>query len=196
MSKIILLLFMLCRCVAANAQTSLDGAAINLSGFAGKKLLYVVMPVNTDTALVNQIERFQKKFGDKVQVIAIVKPGTNRLAVRSAISKVMDSGMIVTEGIASRKENSSQRESVMEWISEKRRISAESEQNEVGSKYFISEDGRLYVMLGADVSFDSPLMMSIVNARVAKAIYQEDPSLSPEQINEAKPGINQKQVSN
>jgi hypothetical protein len=182
MNKFFLLLVVILNGALASAQTSLDGKAINLSGFNGKKILYIVVPEIIDTALVNQIGRFQKQFGDKVQVIAIVKPGTSGQVVRSSMSKAIDSGMIVTAGIAARRQNSPERESVVEWISEKRRASAESELKEAGSKYFISEDGRLYAMLGPDMSLDNPLISSIVNAVVPKAIYQNDPSLSSEQI--------------
>lgn len=189
MNKLILLLFIILTGGIAAAQTSLEGSQIDLSGFSGKKLLYIVMPEKTDTGLVNQIERFQKKYGDQVQVIGIVKQGTNYLQARSMMSKVIDKGMVVTEGIAARKQNSPQRESVLEWISEKRRASVESEQKEAGSKYFISEDGRLYATLGADMSLDSPLMPSIVNTTLAKAVYQEDPSLSPQKGATDKPGV-------
>ncbi len=121
MNKIIVWLLIILTAGTASAQTNLDGASINLSGFTGKKLLYVVMPQQTDTGLVNQIERFQKQYGDKVQVIGMVKPGTTRSQARTFFNKVIDSGMVVTEGITARRANSAQRESVMEWISEKKK---------------------------------------------------------------------------
>jgi hypothetical protein len=156
------------------------GQAIDLDNYAGKKLLYIVLPITPDTAVTNQVERFQKKFSDKVVVLGLVNlEGKAADTITRQYSKLVNAGMLLSEGLKRRKAGSTQRTSVIEWICEKRSAAAENEQKEIGSKYFISEDGRLYAMLGADVPLDSPLMPSIVNTTVAKAIYQEDPSITP-----------------
>jgi hypothetical protein len=161
-----------------NKATSLvTGQVIELDSYAGKKLLYIVLPITPDTALSNQVERFQKKFSDKVVVFGLVNlRGKAADTIKQQYNKLVNAGMLLSEGVKNRHAGSGQRTSVMEWVCEKR---SASEQREIGSKYFISEDGRLYAMLGADVSLDSPLMPSIVNTTVAKAVYQEDPSVTP-----------------
>jgi len=157
-----------------------NGRAIDLDNYAGKKLLYIILPMTPDTALINQVERFQMKFSNKIVVIGLVNlKGKAADTITRQYSKLVNEGMLLSEGLKRRNAGSTQRTSVIEWICEKRSASAENERKEIGSKYFISEDGRLYATLGADVSLDSPLMPSIVNTPVAKAIYQEDPSITP-----------------
>lgn len=166
---------------AKNKPASLvTGQAIDLDGYAGKKLVYIILPTTPDTALINQVERFQNKFSEKVVVLGLVNlKGKAADTVRQQYSKLVNAGILLSEGLKRRNAGSAQRTSVMEWICEKRSASPENEQKEIGSKYFISEDGRLFAMLGADVPLDSPLMPSIVNTTVVKAIYQEDPSITP-----------------
>lgn len=166
---------------AGNKATSLvTGQVIDLDSYADKKLLYIILPIIPDTALNNQVERFQKKYSGKVVVLGLVSlRGKTADTVKQQYSKLVNAGMLLSEGLKNRHAGSAQRTSVLEWICEKRSASVENEQREIGSKYFISEDGRLYAMLGADVSLDSPLMPSIVNTTVAKAVYQEDPSVTP-----------------
>ncbi len=55
----------------------------------------------------------------------------------------------------------------------------------MGSKYFISEDGRLFATLGPDMSLDAPLVYTLVHAQMPKAVFQEDPSISPNKVVEA-----------
>lgn len=166
---------------ARNKPTSLvTGQAIDLDNYAGKKILYIILPITPDTALSNQVERFQKKFSEKVVVLGLVNlKGKAADTITQQYSKLVNAGMLLSEGLKRRNASSAQSTSVIEWICEKRSASLENDQKEIGSKYFISEDGRLYAMLGADVPLDSPLMTSIVNTTVAKAIYQEDPSITP-----------------
>ncbi len=135
MNKLLFLICILIGGVAA-AQTNLDDQAINLKNFTGKKLLYVVMPDKSDTSLLNQIQRFQQKYSEKVQVIALVTPNGNRLSFKTSLSKIADSGAVLSEGIKSRRANSPERESIMEWITEKRMSSAESAEKRIRLQIF------------------------------------------------------------
>lgn len=155
--------------------------AIDVESYTDRKLVYIVLPAEPDTALTGQIERFQQRFEGKVKVIGLVSlEGKNEDTLARRYARLSQAGVLLSEGIKQRKEGSPQRTSVMEWVCEKRRALQESEQKEVGSKYFISEDGRLYAVLGADMPLDHPLMSSIVYATMPTAVYQEDPSLSPQ----------------
>ncbi|PSL40836.1 hypothetical protein CLV51_1241, partial [Chitinophaga niastensis] len=83
MNRIFILIMICCcgayYCSAQQALTTLDGQLLNLDAYAGKKLLYIVMPLDKDTAILGQITRFQNNYAGKIQVIALVGTGNNSL---------------------------------------------------------------------------------------------------------------------
>ncbi|PSL40813.1 hypothetical protein CLV51_1251, partial [Chitinophaga niastensis] len=83
MNRIFILIMIYCcsahYCNAQRALTTLDGQLLNLDAYAGKKLLYIVMPLDEDTAILGQITRFQNNYAGKIQVIALVGTGNNSL---------------------------------------------------------------------------------------------------------------------
>ncbi len=90
-------------------------------------------------------------------------------AVKNVYQKSTQSGVLVSEGIKTRNANSEQRESVLEWITEKKEKRSVDDLDETGNKYFISEDGRLFATLGVETSLDDPIVSAIINTKVPQA---------------------------
>jgi hypothetical protein len=70
---------------------------------------------------------------------------------------------------------------VIQWITS-RSNNRQADRYATGSKYFIAEDGRLYAQAGKDVNLDAPIIKSIINVNVPKAVMRK--------IYEAKPASN------
>jgi hypothetical protein len=61
-------------CVAQSAATLTDinNNSITIESLAGKKIIITILPLQEDSSVVNQLVRFQNKFGDSVKIIGLV----------------------------------------------------------------------------------------------------------------------------
>ncbi|WP_160715070.1 hypothetical protein [Chitinophaga solisilvae] len=143
-----LLMILLCYTGHCFAQTS----APDLQQYAGKRLLYIILPAIEDTSLNNQLLRFRQQYKDTMPVIALC-PAVSR--------QLEEAGVVFTAGFP-RTGTKDPRQSVLEWLTGRM-------PSITGSKYFISEDGRLYAHLGPDIPLDLPLVRGIVLAAVPKS---------------------------
>lgn len=154
---------------AQTTLTTLDGQQLHLDAYAGKKLLYIVMPLNEDTAISGQITRFQNKYASKIQVIALVGTGNDsRAGLPQNYQGLTANGIVCTQGMTMR-DSSDPKSDVLAWITGMKN-GASADAAPTGSKYFISEDGTLYATLGPEISLDYAIVYSMVNMQVPKII--------------------------
>jgi hypothetical protein len=153
---------------SAKSFTDVNNKNIDIDSLQGTKLLIIVLPARTDTALNNQLLRFQKTYAQKVKVIGLVsvQAGTpSKESYATTYDSATKAGVIVSEGITSTTKADNERASVLQWMTS-RSNSRQQDRYAVGSKYFLSEDGRLYAQLGKATSLDDPLVKCIVNTKV------------------------------
>ena len=154
---------------AQTTLTTLDGQQLHLDAYAGKKLLYIVMPPNEDTAISGQLTRFQNNYAGKIQVIALVGTGNDsRAGLPQNYQGLMANGIVCTPGITVRN-SSDPKLDVLAWIT-RMKNGASADAAPAGSKYFISEDSTLYATLGPEISLDYAIVYSMVNMQVPKII--------------------------
>jgi hypothetical protein len=152
--------------------TDLNNKSTCVDSLQGRKLLIIVLPSQKDTALNNQLLKFQKAYGQKVTLIGLVSMQTGdptKEIYKQTYDDASREGMLVTEGIPVDAKATDQRQSVLQWISSKsndRRVN----RFVTGSKYFISETGRLYAQLGNNTPLDDPLVKCIINTKVPAAV--------------------------
>src|SRR5690242_18741124 len=101
----------------------INNKATAIDSLEGIKLLIIVLPSQTDTAISNQLLRFQKNYAQKVKVIALVPPvqsgTTSKELYATNYEAVSKSGVIVSEGIAGTEKTDNERASVIQWLSGK-----------------------------------------------------------------------------
>jgi hypothetical protein len=182
MKKILLILLTGVLYINSNSQTVRSISDVNdktfvIDSLKGAKLLIIVLPAQTDTALNNQLLRFQKIYEQKVKVIALVnvQPGMpSRENYATAYSEASRLGVIVTEGIKANEKADNERASIIQWMTG-RSNDRQKDRYAVGAKYFLSEEGRLYAHLGKATSLDDPLVKCIINTKVPTARMREAP---------------------
>jgi hypothetical protein len=170
---------------AIRSITDINNRNTSIDSLKGTKLLIIVVPSQTDTAISNQLLRFQKNYAQKVKVIALVpvQTGTTSKELYAAYyDSVSQSGVIVSEGIAGTEMPDNERASMIQWLSGK---SNDRQQDRfvTGSKYFLSEEGRLYAQLGIETSLDDPLIKCIINTNVPAAGFKEDTMIKKDLTN-------------
>lgn len=174
MTKILLYLFLLVggSALSSRGQTpgyvmTIANQPVHLDTMDGRKLLIVILPAQPDTGLTGQLVRFQTRHSRQVRVFAIVAAGTGALAAASptGYGKLPAFGITVTEGIADNAAVGGPRSGLLQYLSRKSRNRLTDRFAE-GSKYFLSEKGRLFAQLGRNGSLDSPQADYIVQTHV------------------------------
>jgi len=189
MKKIFILLlgwFMLIDSYAQTAESIIDinDKAIKIDSLQGKKIILIILPVVKDTAIINQLLRFQKKYEKQVQVIGLVNTQsgeTTKEFYKNTYGDASTAGITISEGIQPVEKVADERKSVIQWISS-RNNNRQLDRFATGSKYFISENGRLYAQLGKNTSLDDPFVKCIVNTQVPTAVtkVKEAPVPTPD----------------
>lgn len=164
--------------------TDVNDKTTTIDSLKGKKLLIIVLPSQTDTALNTQLLRFQKMYAQKVKVIGLVnvQPGaTSKEFYATTYAAAARSGVIVSEGIVNTEKADNERASVIQWMTSTSN-NRQKDRYAIGTKYFLSEDGRLYAKLGKETSLDDPLVKCIINTKVPTAVTKvnkTNPSPAP-----------------
>jgi len=133
-----------------------------------QKTLIIILPVKPDTAIMGQLQRFQERHAQQVKIIGLVSLGTAGASAKSAgptYDRLATTGVTLTEGMAAGDSAGSPKLSVLKYISNKSR-NRQIDRSAEGSKYFLSENGRLYAQLGATVSLDSRVADYILQTNV------------------------------
>lgn len=161
--------------------TDINNNSIVIDSLQGTKLLLIVLPAQTDTAFNNQLLRFQKTYSQMVKVLGLVSVQTGTASKEFYEATYGDAsrlGVIVTEGISAGEKVENERASMIQWMST-RSDNRQQDRYVVGTKYFLSEEGRLYAQLGKGTSLDDPLVKCIVNTQVPTARMMEAPKTAP-----------------
>src|SRR5688572_30317331 len=83
--------------------TDVNNKSTIIDSLQGTKLLIMVLPSQTDTALNNQLLRFQKTYSQKVKVVGLVSVQGQTASKEFYATTYADAskeGIIVSEGIA------------------------------------------------------------------------------------------------
>jgi glutathione peroxidase len=143
----------------------LDSKTIHLKDFAGKKLLFIILPGSTTDSLPARLKIFVATYGDKVQVIGVLsqEDGYSPDSKAAIKTRYQNSGILVTEAMVSRKGNG--QSPLMKWLTNKSENGRfDIDAKGPGQKFFVNEQGRLYAVFGR-LSLSSPFIDKVVNAK-------------------------------
>ena len=173
MNKLLPLAVLLSLSFASRGQASgyihtINNQTVNLDTADGRKILIVILPAQPDTALAGQLIRFQIRHSKQMRIIAVAAPGAGALTSMlsgNGYSNLPGTGIILTQGIADATATAGPRTGILKYLSQKSRNRGVDRFAE-GSKYFLSEKGRLFAQLGKNGSLDSRLADYIVQTVV------------------------------
>jgi glutathione peroxidase-family protein len=159
------------------AQTSIydqpvndiEGNAISLTNYSGKKLLLIVLPLaEADTSVQQQLLRLQQRYDSSLlQVVGLVAMEEGYDSMNKASIQQQYSGLLLTEGMYVRKSAGSNQAALLQWLTNKdNNQHFDEDAAEAGKKFFVSEDGRLYALLGGSTSLDARIVDKIVTTQV------------------------------
>lgn len=170
--KYVLFLLYLTVAVTADCQgirdrpfRDIDGNPINFASYTGKKLVFIILPVNAPDSFITQMKVFMAKYGGKVQVIGILSQEDGHSAANKADVKAVykNTGILLTELMVSRKGNG--QSPLMKWLTGKKENGHfDMDVRCPLQKFFVDSKGRLYAVLGSQVPLLSTFLDRVVNA--------------------------------
>lgn len=147
----------------------INGDSVWLSGFAGKKVVFVVAPLSQTDSNFTPLQNFLNKYKDSVQVIGIVsiEDGYQPSNVIALQSMYNNSGILLTEGMYTRKGSGANQSALLRWLTDKNNNRHfDMDVRGIGQKFFVTGKGRLYAVMSPQVSFNAPIMSAIMNSQV------------------------------
>jgi glutathione peroxidase len=167
--------------ISLNAQsiydqefTNMAGKKVKLEACKGRKLLVVTLSGNeADTAILSQLSFFQNKYQDKAVIIGVadIEDGYtegNKKRLNQLGDKYSKS-FFLTEGMYVKKTSGSNQSALMKWLTD---TNGNQHFNQdvkgVGHKFFLDELGRLYSVIGTEISLQSPVIDKVMNRSPAK----------------------------
>ncbi len=146
---------------------TIDGDTIRLSEHAGKKILFTLLPLSQQDSIYQQVLDFRSRYGDTVVVIGILsgEDGYSTSAASSVRSLYAGTGIILTEGMQTRKSSGSSQSPLLQWLTDKSKNQHyDMDATGIGHKFFVSGAGRLFASLSKQSSFHSPIINRIVHS--------------------------------
>jgi glutathione peroxidase len=144
----------------------LSNKKVQLKNFAGKKMLFIILPVSTTDSLTGQLKNFAATYNDKLQVIGVLSKEEERSKGSKAEIKAayQNTSILVTEEMGSRKGDG--QAPLMKWLTNKTENGRfDTDAKGPGQKFFVNEKGRLYAVLGGKLPLSSPFFNKVVNAK-------------------------------
>jgi glutathione peroxidase len=149
---------------------TIEGRIIHLDNFKGKKILFVLIPVfEKDVEKIRELETFQNKYKDQVVIIGIpaVEEGLekrNEKLLWKMYKEDRKTDIIICEPVHSKKAAGPLQSDVLRWLTDKEKNRRFNEDvRGVGHKFFVDEVGRLYAVMGPEISFTNPIIEKIMN---------------------------------
>lgn len=182
--KQLILLFSIVLCsLAATAQSvfeyqlkTLSGDSLSIGQFAGKKTMFIVLPLTQQDAVYQQLQLFKSRYGDSIQIVGIVsKEDGYQTSQQSAILNLYAAmGIVSTEAVFTRKESGTNQAPLLQWLTQKEKNRHfNNDATGIGTKFFVSEGGRLYAVLPPQASLQMPLIDRIVHSNTSAENNQQ-----------------------
>ena len=154
---------------------TIDGQAVALSQYKGKKLLVVILPVSaTDTTItVQQISALQKRYDKSVMIIGVLSEEVGyHKKDDSKLKKMYDNPkntFLITEGMKVKKDSLDKQTPLFKWLTNKgTNKHFNNDVKGVGHKFFIDEAGELYAVIGSEIRLDNPMIDRILSKPLSK----------------------------
>lgn len=183
MKKLFLLSLISLLCYGTNAQSvfeyrlnTLSGDSLPISQFVGKKTMFIVLPLSQQDVVFQQLQSFKNRYTDSVQIVGIVskEDGYQSSQKSAMLSLYATMGIILTEPVYTRKASGTNQAPLLQWLTQKEKNRHfNNDATGIGTKFFVSEGGRLYAVLPPQASLQMPLIDRIVHSNTSAETNQQ-----------------------
>lgn len=153
--------------IYGQALKDVNGKDIALQHYAGKKILFIVLSPKTADSLSREIRAFKKQYGNTVHVIGVLsaEDGVTE-ATKPGLLRSLSINDIELTGIQHTRKGIGQ-SPVLQWLTNRKQNGHfDREVTSPGQKFFVSENGKLYAVIGPEKHLDAPIIAKIVKTTV------------------------------
>ena len=151
--------------------TSIEGENKPLSAYQGKKILFITLPVQQNTSndsLLHSLDSIRTAYTSTLQIIAVpsYEDGyTDALknSLKTWYRSILGMGIIVTEGMRTRKTTGTQQHELFKWLTQKEK-NVHFDQDVAGPrhKFFVWTDGELVAAMVAQTRIGGTTMNTLL----------------------------------
>ena len=148
---------------------TIEGDSISLKQFTGRKTMFIIVPLSKQDSVYDQLQKFKKLYKDTVNIVGIVSIDDGyKSGQANSIRKLFDEmGIILTDGMFTRKKEGIKQSSLLQWLTDKNKNRHyDNDANGVGTKFFITETGRLFAVLPPQASLQNQIIDRIVHSNM------------------------------
>jgi glutathione peroxidase-family protein len=145
----------------------IDGTVVTTAQFTGKKIMFIVIPINQQDSVFQQLNVFKGRYKDSVRIIGIPSFEDGFTVSMTASISAMYSAMGITlaEGMYTRKSSAGQQSPLMQWFTNKDKNQRFNDDvTGVGHKFFVNESGRLYAVISPRASLQFPIIDRVIHS--------------------------------
>lgn len=175
MKKVFFSIFLLVLAAAGKAQsiyqvavTGIDDNPINLNSYAGKKILFYILPLSPSDSNFIRLQAFKNRYLDTVQIIGIpsiedgYQPSSGAASLKALYANM---GIVITQGMYTRKSSGVSQSELMQWLTNKSKNQHfDMDALGIGHKFFVSGKGRQFAVMPPQVPLTAPLIDRIVHS--------------------------------
>ena len=146
---------------------SINGDSVRLSGFAGKKVVFVIAPLSQNDSSFSKLHDFKSRYNDSIQIIGVLsfEDGYQNADASAIQALYANSGIILTEGMYTKKTSGAGQSALMKWLTDKNKNGHFGmDARGIGHKFFVTGRGRLYAVMPPQVSFTDPIIDTIAQS--------------------------------
>ncbi len=151
--------------------TSIEGANKPLSVYLGKKLLIITLPTQqnaSNDSLLHSLDSLKTANGDSLVIIAAPSyedgfTSANKTALTQWYRSILNTSIIITDGLYSRKTSGSQQHPLFNWLTNHTKNGHFDEDvTGVRYKFLIWKDGELIAAMGAPTKLGGAVMRELL----------------------------------
>jgi hypothetical protein len=129
--------------------------------------MFIIVPLNKQDSVYDQLRKFKDRYKDSVNIVGIVSIDDGyKGGQTNSISKLFDGmGIVLTDGMYTRKKEGAKQSALLQWLTDKtKNHHYNNDASGIGTKFFISETGRLFAVLPPQATLQNQLIDRIVHS--------------------------------
>ncbi|MBS1511482.1 MAG: hypothetical protein JST86_11615 [Bacteroidetes bacterium] len=151
---------------------TIEGNNQSLSAFAGKKILFITLPVqqspNADSVL-HALDSVSTTYSSTLIVIGTpaYEDGftpANKTLLQQWYRSILNNSIVITDGLYTRKTSGTQQHPLYQWLTDKNKNgSFDQDVTGIKNKFIVWNDGALTSVLGAPVRINSTVINDLLH---------------------------------
>lgn len=144
---------------------TLSGDSLAISSLGGKKIVFVVLPLQPSDSLFQEVSVFASTHKDSINIVGIVskEDGFSESSSASVASMYSNLPITILEGMYIRKA-STQQSLLLKWLTDRTlNRHYDIDASSIGFKFFVDETGRLYAVFPRQIALSSPIIGKVIS---------------------------------